>query len=171
MASLSSAAPGAVPPGADPPPPAEKPTEWWNSSDDDEDSDDEAGSSGGNPKPVEPDELYDDEEDDRLEAEAALRAGRGENMVTLSCPACFTVLTTDCQRHVIYKTQWRAMFVQNCVVRAVDAMASSRSGGGAGEEEEEEDVVAPVDCGHCGASVGVQDSDEVYHFFNVVPSV
>ena len=51
----------------------------------------------------------------------------------LNCPACFTgekdvsqlncllmafisVLCLDCQRHEIYKTQYRAMFVINCTV-------------------------------------------------------
>merc|ERR1712126_521804 len=34
----------------------------------------------------------------------------------LNCPACFTVLCLDCQRHEIYRTQYRAMFVMNCSV-------------------------------------------------------
>merc|ERR1712228_703596 len=34
----------------------------------------------------------------------------------LNCPACFTVLCLDCQRHELYKTQYRAMFVVNCTV-------------------------------------------------------
>ena len=137
---------------------------------------------------AEEDELYDDEEDDQLEADRQVRGRGGGNMVVLSCPACFSVLTTDCQRHHIYKTQWRAMFVQNCAVREIDAMEAPGRGGkgsraaanaaGPGydgyeeeDEEEEEEVVKPVDCAVCGASVGVMDSDEVYHFFNVVPSV
>ncbi|KAK2706029.1 hypothetical protein QYM36_016152 [Artemia franciscana] len=34
----------------------------------------------------------------------------------LNCPACFTLLCLDCQRHDIYETQYRAMFVSNCSV-------------------------------------------------------
>ncbi|RXG70918.1 E2F-associated phosphoprotein [Armadillidium vulgare] len=34
----------------------------------------------------------------------------------LNCPACFSTLCHDCQRHEIYKNQYRAMFVFNCVV-------------------------------------------------------
>jgi hypothetical protein len=32
----------------------------------------------------------------------------------LNCPACFTVLCLDCQRHEFYAGQYRAMFVMNC---------------------------------------------------------
>lgn len=35
---------------------------------------------------------------------------------TLSCPACMTTLSMDCQKHEIYAHQYRAMFVSNCVV-------------------------------------------------------
>ena len=31
----------------------------------------------------------------------------------LSCPCCFTILCMDCQRHVKYNNQYRAMFVMN----------------------------------------------------------
>ncbi len=29
---------------------------------------------------------------------------------------------------------------------------------------------APALCGGCGTQVGMQDSEEVFHFFNVIPS-
>ena len=35
---------------------------------------------------------------------------------TLSCPACMTTLTMDCQKHEVFAHQFRAMFVSNCVV-------------------------------------------------------
>ena len=35
----------------------------------------------------------------------------------LSCPCCFTVVTMDCQRHVRYTNQYRAMFVMNIGVQ------------------------------------------------------
>merc|ERR1712136_55625 len=34
----------------------------------------------------------------------------------LNCPACLSTVCVDCQRHETYKTQYRAMFVLNCVV-------------------------------------------------------
>jgi len=34
----------------------------------------------------------------------------------LSCPACMITVCVDCQRHDLYKTQFRAMFVMNCHV-------------------------------------------------------
>ncbi|CAG7719937.1 unnamed protein product [Allacma fusca] len=34
----------------------------------------------------------------------------------LNCPACFTLLCLDCQRHEYYLSQYRAMFVMNCVI-------------------------------------------------------
>lgn len=37
-----------------------------------------------------------------------------------------------------------------------------------GQDDEEE--FHPVKCDHCSTEVGVLDKDEVYHFFNVVPS-
>ncbi|KAH9406382.1 hypothetical protein TYRP_013356, partial [Tyrophagus putrescentiae] len=35
---------------------------------------------------------------------------------TLNCPCCLTLLCLDCQRHQLYRTQYRAMFVLNCRV-------------------------------------------------------
>ncbi|XP_022651591.1 E2F-associated phosphoprotein-like [Varroa destructor] len=32
----------------------------------------------------------------------------------LNCPACMTLLCRDCQRHAVYRNQYRAMFVENC---------------------------------------------------------
>lgn len=37
-----------------------------------------------------------------------------ESDATLNCPCCLTLLCMDCQRHALYKTQYRAMFVINC---------------------------------------------------------
>ena len=85
--------------------------------------------------------LYDPDEDDLNEswAEEVRRQSRGlaspskkklasnanqHNKVkplpnsdaVLNCPACFTLLCLDCQRHTLYSNQYRAMFVQNCSV-------------------------------------------------------
>ena len=76
------------------------------------------------------------------------------------------------------------MFVENCTVqkskvsaatahpetgpggKAGGASAGSRAGGGGGGGGE---IVSPVECSNCGASVGVMDENEVYHFFGVIP--
>lgn len=42
------------------------------------------------------------------------RLKKRESDATLNCPCCLTLLSLDCQRHSIYKTQYRAMFVLNC---------------------------------------------------------
>lgn len=34
----------------------------------------------------------------------------------LNCPACMSTLCLDCQRHELYSSQYRAMFVLNCTV-------------------------------------------------------
>jgi|SaaInlStandDraft_6_1057023.scaffolds.fasta_scaffold34172_1 hypothetical protein len=92
----------------------------------------------------------------------------------LSCPGCFSILTLDCQRHVDYHNQFRAMFVRNCrvnmdrpmQVRQVDtatANASSHQGDGIDSE-----TFYPVACVHCDASLGMMDTDDIYHFVDVL---
>lgn len=109
--------------------------------------------------PQERDPLYDDARDEADEAWVTKRFVKGGRVsdAVLSCPACFTNVCFDCQRHEVYKTQYRAMFVQNCRVGAVPP--SSPPG-----------TEAPVFCTDCNTQVGVMDSEEVYHFFNVLPS-
>lgn len=188
----------------------------------------------------------------------------------LACPSCFTTLCFDCQRHEQYSTQFRAMFVQNCMVdlrsdlryrlnplkskrqkkkeqfkairnaKKKQKKENNKKNNGNGnlnnnvdmadtttnnvvgnvnndknkqlndsflqqatneqkqldtqfyeqDEEEEEfeplknadeiyaddehlygaEIYHPVRCKLCNTDVGVVDSDEVYHFFNVLPS-
>lgn len=44
-----------------------------------------------------------------------------------------------------------------------------RKGGGVGSAGGDEPF-SPVNCSVCGTEVGVIDDDEIYHFFNVLPS-
>ena len=84
----------------------------------------------------------------------------------LNCPACFTLLCVDCQRHVEYENQFRAMFVKNCRVDEETVLTYDAEAEGEGPEE-----YNPVYCGECGTQVGVfSPKDEIYHFFNVIPS-
>ena len=99
----------------------------------------------------------------------------------LNCPACFTVLCLDCQRHEVYNTQYRAMFVVNCTVNTEQKLKFPVKGKGAGKGRRGKGgkgkVVTdpnsdyhPVMCDNCKTEVAMYDQDEVYHFFNVVAS-
>jgi len=93
----------------------------------------------------------------------------------LNCPACFTVLCLDCQRHEVYKTQYRAMFVTNCTVvtdqklkfPVAKKVKGKRSRGPLLDPNAE---FHPVKCDQCKTEVAMYDTDEIYHFFNVVAS-
>lgn len=107
---------------------------------------------------VEADQFYDDKEDDGIEKEInELQGSEQVGNTRLSCPCCFTTICNDCQRHSRKKSQWRAMFVVNCSV-------------GVNKETDSNELLS-VTCDTCGASLGVQDAEEVYHFFGVVPSL
>jgi hypothetical protein len=97
-------------------------------------------------------------------------------------------------RHELHVNQYRAMFVRNCKIIETERLKypadrkrkrnqrrkkqheeDSRVGGpgmmrldpnDAGVDE----VFKPIQCGECGVEVAVLDSDEVYHFFHVVPT-
>jgi len=99
----------------------------------------------------------------------------------LNCPACFAVLCLDCQRHDVYRHQYRAMFVMNCDVdfteklkfpRTDDKKSKKKSKKFKSEnfEPADDELYNPVKCTKCSTQVAVFDQDEVYHFFNVVAS-
>ncbi|KAF0294055.1 E2F-associated phosphoprotein [Amphibalanus amphitrite] len=103
----------------------------------------------------------------------------------LNCPACMTMLCLDCQRHELYSNQYRAMFVFNCDVDSTQALRyrlkeppKRRGRRGAVEKESDDrsspadsqELFNPVKCATCKTEVAVYDSDEVYHFFNVIAS-
>lgn len=95
----------------------------------------------------------------------------------LNCPACFTVLCLDCQRHEVYNTQYRAMFVVNCTVNTEQKLKFPVKGKGKKGKGGKGKVVTdpnsdyhPVMCDNCKSEVAMYDQDEVYHFFNVVSS-
>lgn len=124
----------------------------------------------------EPPEWYDPDADARDEAFVeGRRRGRTSDAV-LSCPACFTQLCDQCQRHERYVNQYRAMLVLNCRVVEGERLrqdqrfgrtASSAARKGASESAE---AFKPVECAECGTRVAVLDSQDVYHFFDVIPS-
>ncbi|KAI3949853.1 hypothetical protein MKW92_003317 [Papaver armeniacum] len=109
------------------------------------------------------------------------RKGRDSDAV-LTCPACFTTLCLECQRHEKYLTQYRAIFVVNCKIKINQVLRPSnqkpktskkrgRDRGGVDEVgASNKETFKPVCCVVCSTEVGVIDEDEVYHFFNVLPS-
>lgn len=77
-------------------------------------------------------------------------------------------------------TQYRAVFVVNCrvdkdTVLQQNAM-SSKIGKRTRDSEMQEtgsadcEKVNRVFCSACSTEIGVVDSEEIYHFFNVIPS-
>ncbi|KAF1491349.1 E2F-associated phosphoprotein, partial [Megadyptes antipodes antipodes] len=145
--------------------------------------------------------LYDPEEDSRDQewVDSQRRGYRNQRRVlrqqqskpsavpssdaVLNCPACMTTLCLDCQRHESYKTQYRAMFVMNCVVNKEEIlkyrkklkkrskkMKRSKETTSIPSNQEEEEVYHPVLCTECSTEVAVMDKDEVFHFFNVLAS-
>ena len=84
----------------------------------------------------------------------------------LSCPACFTPLCLDCQRHATRPTMFRAMFVLDGIIvdkgRLVKPIDPT-------PEEAQMKYYATL-CRVCKTHVGVFDEDEIYHFFHVIES-
>ncbi|XP_057774054.1 uncharacterized protein LOC130993246 [Salvia miltiorrhiza] len=121
-------------------------------------------------------EFYDPKVDEINESWAQKqRRGRCSDAV-LSCPACFTTLSLDCQRHEKYVTQYRAVFVVNCRIKEeVPKPGSRRKREGRNSQAGTDPTGAAetfkrVCCSVCSTDVGVVDEDEVYHFLNVIPS-
>ncbi|KAG0343183.1 hypothetical protein BG000_006299 [Podila horticola] len=143
--------------------------------------------------------LYDPDEDDRDEnwlikkiAENRPPGCKLEDIWTdaiLTCPMCLTQLCFDCQRHEIYTHQYRAMFVEHCrtietevlrfaketkrgkQARTSDSSISSSEPEFKPSADDEPDALYhPVVCEICNTKVALIDGDEVYHFFNIIPS-
>lgn len=93
----------------------------------------------------------------------------------LNCPACLSLLCLDCQRHDVYKSQYRAMFVSNCKVITEETLKYPHKNKRSKKNAENldpptEDRYSPVRCSVCNTEVAVYDEDEIYHFFNVLAS-
>ncbi|CAG9530091.1 unnamed protein product [Cercopithifilaria johnstoni] len=106
----------------------------------------------------------------------------------LSCPACMSLLTRDCQRHEIYLNQYRAVFVENCNVVKNEVLFLPQSGKNKRKARKnatgvkpnsivdpavittlpKEDLFHPVLCKVCATNIGVCNYEEVFHFFNVL---
>ena len=92
----------------------------------------------------------------------------------LSCPCCLEIVTIDCQKHAAVDGQWRAMFVRNVKVnlrerwREADLNVNGDGDANATGSPQKDEFYHRTACATCGTQIGVQDKDEVYHFFNVL---
>ncbi|KAI3499071.1 hypothetical protein L1887_34864 [Cichorium endivia] len=118
-------------------------------------------------------EFYDPNLDDKDQLWIQKKRKGQYSDAVLTCPACFTTLCLECQRHEKYVTQYRAIFVLNCKIKKGQVSNKGslkrkrvRKGGGLIDGES----FSPVCCSVCETEVGVIDDDEVYHFYNVLPS-
>ncbi|CAL5210196.1 unnamed protein product [Lathyrus oleraceus] len=120
-------------------------------------------------------EFYDPELDEKDENWIHKKRHGRDSDAVLCCPACFTTLCLECQRHEKYLTQYRAIFVTNCKIedRQVTSQSSSKSRKRNRRDREfggSDEKLKQVCCAVCSTEVGVFDEDEVYHFFNALPS-
>lgn len=124
-------------------------------------------------------EFYDANLDDKDELWVHKQRKGQYSDAVLSCPACFTTLSLECQRHEKYVTQYRAIFVFNCKIKTDEtsnvSLKRKRSKRGRKLDDDEAgsgsgETFKPVCCSVCSTEVGVIDEEEVYHFFNVLPS-
>mmetsp|Transcript_13026 Transcript_13026/g.19171 ORF Transcript_13026/g.19171 Transcript_13026/m.19171 type:complete len:203 (-) Transcript_13026:4055-4663(-) len=98
----------------------------------------------------------------------------------LSCPCCFTTVCMDCQRHVKYPNQFRAMFVMNITVNwesnlvydpVVKRLVDEKKNTLQSPIREEQEVYYSVHCIQCQTQVAVLDmKEELYHFFECLSS-
>lgn len=135
------------------------------------------GTSSNKDKPPQEDIFYDPEADDEDEAWVQEQRKSTEfegkkcrkTDAVLNCPCCMTLLCLDCQRHVKYRTQYRAMFVFNCAVVTTKKLEFN-SKSKRGKKSKNKAGYYAVKCEVCGTQVGVYDENEVYHFFNTLSS-
>lgn len=110
------------------------------------------------------DPLYDehaDERDEKWVSRKHVDTVSGSDAV-LSCPACFTIVCYDCQRHEYYSTQFRAMFVENVRVLHHHTVRPIK-----GDEDPTQKFYVVV-CNTCSTQVGVVDEEEIYHLHHVL---
>ena len=153
-----------------------------------QDEDDEDSSSDVSSEPNPNDQiLFDPFADDRDQSFVdsmrpcqAVQRGKGTTVgstdAVLNCPACMSLLCLDSQRHAIYLTQYRAMFVHNCSVNRNSRVEFSqthkrRRTSRKSENKGNEEIFHPVLCSVCGTQVAAYEEEhELYHFYNVIAS-
>jgi hypothetical protein len=137
-------------------------------------------------------EFYDPEADDKDEKWVKkLRKGQNSDAI-LTCPLCFTTVCVDCQQHVEFENQFRAMFVMNCRVDTKQIVKPAPEGNTASQKgrrkgktqpddntqpppqavEVQEEKYNPVYCAACDNELGLREvgPEGAYHLFHVLAS-
>ncbi|VDL92777.1 unnamed protein product [Schistocephalus solidus] len=134
-------------------------------------------------EPTDDDLLYDpNEDDDNAEWMKQFQAishgdqpGTSRTDAVLNCPGCMSLLSTNCQRHSRYKTQYRTLFTFNCKVDEREILHPPASE----EDSSLKQISLPhtgnekfqrVLCNICDTPVGLRDSTGVYHLFGILAS-
>ncbi|KAJ4973861.1 hypothetical protein NE237_007035 [Protea cynaroides] len=123
-------------------------------------------------------EFYDSDLDEKDELWVnKKRKGRTSDAV-LSCPACFTTLCLECQRHEKYVTQYRAIFVVNCKIKREEILRQANRRQGKGKNQKDSgasevgqaggETFKPVCCLVCATEVGIIDEDEIHYDIQMV---
>mmetsp|Transcript_13782 Transcript_13782/g.24260 ORF Transcript_13782/g.24260 Transcript_13782/m.24260 type:complete len:160 (-) Transcript_13782:98-577(-) len=133
-----------------------------------EESDTSSPSDDNSDDKFEEDPLYDEnlDEDDEKWMDKQ-RQGRPSDAI-LSCPACFTTLCLESQKHSHYQNQYRAVFTMNCVVDYQNPVSDAHTR--VGRKKQKTAKLYTFSCSICAAKIGVVDEDEVYHFFEAIPT-
>ncbi|CAG8774354.1 16176_t:CDS:2 [Racocetra persica] len=139
---------------------------------------------------------HDIETTDQTTKETINQIAAKETDAILSCPMCFTVLSYHTQKHSLYSTQYRAIFVENCKVNRSERLiytdkenlkAHNKNKNKRLSDKQKQrpnstdentlekstakgEIYYPVECEICGTKVAVMNDEEVFHFFNVIPS-
>ncbi|KAI3643147.1 hypothetical protein MP228_012702 [Amoeboaphelidium protococcarum] len=118
-----------------------------------------------------------------IQQSQSYRHGPDDDFVSdavLQCPNCLVILCIDYQRHVKYEGQYRAMFVNNCRVNSDQIAIFDQTGQivsfqkenivrSSQQRLEQQEAYHPVECAQCQCEVAFLDSDQVFHFCNVIP--
>ena len=85
---------------------------------------------------------------------------RNNTDAILSCPACFSTVCTQCQQHLTFDLQYRAIESFGTKISTSEVLKDKRSSF----------TGRKVVCEACEETVAIIDEENVYHFFNVIPS-
>lgn len=113
-----------------------------------------------------PDPFFDpnmDDEDEKWVSKKFRTKGAKGNCI-LCCPACFSHLSHESERHQYYHSQFRSLQVSNCRVCEDEPTRPVKG------DTDTKAKYFKVRCSECDTEVGVRDNELTYHFFNVLPS-
>ena len=126
---------------------------FTSSSSSDDDDDDERANNAEKEKEL----FYDSNLDDK--DEKFIRKRNNPDAI-LSCPACFSTVCTQCQQHLTFDLQYRAIESFGTKISTSEVLKDKRSSFKG----------RTVVCEACEETVAIIDEENVYHFFNVIPS-